>query len=87
VVPQALAVAGLGRLVLSDVAAEIDGAQHGAGFVLFIEDGMLDVLEGFTYDEPWPGRVERFTVGGLEAADLKFVAAAYRRITRAGPPP
>lgn len=87
VVPQRLAVPGIGRLTLSDVAADIDGVQHGAGFVLFIEDGMLDLLEGFTYDEPWPDRVERFTVMRLTSPDLETVEAAYDRVTRAQPPP
>ena len=70
VVPQRLAVAAVGKLILSDVAAELDGVQHGAGFVLFIEDGMLDVLEGFTYDEPWPDRVEGFAVRSLTSTDF-----------------
>jgi hypothetical protein len=38
---------------ISDVAADINGLKHGAGFVLFIEDGRIETLEGFTYDEPW----------------------------------
>jgi hypothetical protein len=87
VVPQRLAVAGIGRLTLSTVAADIEGVEHGAGFVLFIEDGMLDVLEGFTYDEPWPDRVEGFTVRPLTAPDIETVEAAYDRVTRAQPPP
>jgi hypothetical protein len=62
VVPQAMAVAGIDRLTLSGVAAAIDGLRMGAGFVLFVQDGMLDLLEGFTYDGPWPDRVEGFDV-------------------------
>lgn len=62
VVPQALAVASVDRLYLSDVHAEIDGLQHGAGFVLFVVGGMLEELEGFTFDEPWPDRIEHFTL-------------------------
>lgn len=30
----------------------------GAGFVLFIREGYLDFLEGYTYGEPWPGKME-----------------------------
>lgn len=62
VVPQALAVAGIGRLVLGGAYAEIEGLQHGAGFVRVVDDGMLEKLEGFTYDGPWPDRIEAFTV-------------------------
>ena len=44
------------------VGAEIEGLQRGAGFVLFVEHGFLDTLEGFTYDEPWPDRIGAFRV-------------------------
>lgn len=46
-----------GNLEISGVVATIDGLEHGAGFVLFVRDGYLDNLEGFTYDEPWPEKV------------------------------
>ena len=39
---------------LGDVSAEVAGLQLGAGFVLFVRSGYLSVLEGFSYDEPWP---------------------------------
>ena len=42
------------RIVLSDVAAEVSGLEHGAGFLLFVEDGAIDCLEGFSYGEAWP---------------------------------
>jgi hypothetical protein len=41
----------------------------GAGFVLFLQDGMLDMLEGFTYDGAWPDRVEAFDVRRLTSPD------------------
>jgi hypothetical protein len=50
------------RLHLGGVVAEIDGLKHGAGFVLFIENGMLATLEGYSYDEPWPERVNSFSL-------------------------
>ncbi|MDP1626565.1 hypothetical protein [Parvibaculum sp.] len=37
-----------------DVNAQIAGLKHGAGFVVFVRDGRLDMLEGYSYDEPWP---------------------------------
>lgn len=43
-----------------DVNAMIDGLQYGAGFVLFIRKGCLDVLEGYSYDEPWPKEIHKF---------------------------
>lgn len=39
---------------LTDVHAQCDELAHGMGFVLFIKDGMIDFLEGSTYDEKWP---------------------------------
>lgn len=47
---------------LGEVAADIDGLQHGAGFLLFVRDGVISFLEGFTYDEPWPNDSAKFTV-------------------------
>ena len=35
---------------------------HGAGFVLFIRGGRLSMLEGYTYDEPWPDQVRGFSL-------------------------
>jgi len=45
---------------ISDVEAELEGLKHGAGFVLFVRDGRLDMLEGFSYDEPWPTEIGNF---------------------------
>ncbi len=45
---------------ISDVAADINDLKHGAGFVLFIRKGRIDMLEGFTYGEPWPQNVDSF---------------------------
>jgi hypothetical protein len=74
------------RLALGDVAATIDGLEHGAGFVLFVRDGDLEMLEGFSYDEPWPDRVTGFrvTTGGIghyggSETDLQQVEAALDR--------
>ena len=47
---------------IGDVDAEIDGLQHGAGFILYIQGGFLDALEGYSFDEPWPSEIERFTL-------------------------
>ena len=44
--------------------AEIEGLKYGAGFVLFLKDGVIDNLEGFTYDEKWPTEVKSFRIIG-----------------------
>ena len=42
------------------VLAEVSGLSHGAGFVLYLKDGLLDALEGYSYDEPWPEAIASF---------------------------
>lgn len=45
-----------------DVEASIDSVKGGAGFLLWIENGVLSELEGYTYGEEWPFQVEKFTL-------------------------
>jgi hypothetical protein len=74
------------QLGLADATATIDGLEHGAGFVLFVRERVLDTLEGFAYDEPWPDAVGRFEIsasgvnhsGGSET-DLEQIEAAWDR--------
>ena len=47
---------------LGGVEATIEGLEHGVGFTLFLTDGWLDNLEGYTYDEPWPDTIETFSL-------------------------
>jgi len=37
--------------ILGHVQVEVDGLQHGLGFVIFLENGRLSMLEGFSYGE------------------------------------
>jgi hypothetical protein len=44
-----------------DVLAEIDGLEHGAGFLLFIDNGLITMLEGYSNaNETWPDKVGIF---------------------------
>ena len=43
-----------------DVGANLPELCHGAGFVLFVKDGCLDILEAFSYDGPWPESIIDF---------------------------
>jgi hypothetical protein len=52
--PGAPRLANSGRLRLSDVGAVVQDVQHGAGFILWVEHGVIDCLEGFTYADDWP---------------------------------
>jgi hypothetical protein len=40
------------NLEIGDAATLTNGI--GVGFVLFVRDGAISMLEGYTYDEPWP---------------------------------
>ncbi len=51
-----------GDFHIGDVIGELQGLANGAGFVLFIRDGLLDALEGFSYDEPWPKEIGAFSL-------------------------
>lgn len=75
-----------GRMHLGDVTATIEGLEHGAGFVLFVQDGVLDFLEGYSFDEPWPDAIVSYEVtaggvthlGGAES-DIEQVDAGWDR--------
>jgi hypothetical protein len=48
---------------VTGVGATIPQLEHGAGFVLFVRDGIASMLEGYTYgDAAWPDSVTEFSV-------------------------
>jgi hypothetical protein len=48
---------------VGNVSAQIEGLRHGAGFTLWLKNGRLTQLEGYSYDEPWwPTGSEKFTL-------------------------
>ena len=51
-----------GSARIGGVFADVEGLRDGAGFVVLVEDGRLALLEGFSYDEPWPQTVRSFQV-------------------------
>ena len=48
---------------LSNVYAEVPELRNGLGFTLFVKDGLIDMLEGYTYEEPWPPNLGKFKLG------------------------
>ena len=49
--------------VLGDVHADLPGTQYGAGFGLFVREGVVTMLEGYAHgNEAWPADVEKFTI-------------------------
>jgi hypothetical protein len=57
VVPGVPRLLGHLRVAIADISAQCDQLRNGAGFAVFVEDGTLNLLEAFTYDEPWPHEV------------------------------
>lgn len=46
-----------------DVIGEIDGVKNGVGFLLFVKEGVIDFLEGYTYgDEKWPKHIVNYKI-------------------------
>jgi hypothetical protein len=59
---------------IGDVNASLDGLEHGAGFLLFIRNGRLAMLEGYTYEEPWPQEVRNLKLSyQREPRELPFL--------------
>ncbi len=49
-------------LELQGVEATIAGLKKGAGFVLFVSDGVIDYLEAFSHGEIWPAEITEYTL-------------------------
>lgn len=45
-----------------DVDASLEGLKNGAGFLLWIADGYLSQLEGYTYGENWPSQIKSYNI-------------------------
>ena len=59
---------------LGDVIGIHPQLRHGAGFVLFVRDGVLNMIEGYTYDEPWPAAQNDFILGYVTGAERDWEA-------------
>ena len=61
--PEAVRLQTPSRVRFGDVLADIEGLEHGAGFVLYIDEGLITMLEGYTAaNEPWPDPTGRFSL-------------------------
>ena len=49
------------NLELGNTQLKLEGLKFGAGFVLFVRDGLIKTLECYTYDEPWPTNITTYT--------------------------
>jgi hypothetical protein len=70
-----------GRVVIGDVHADVSGLQYGAGFLVFVERGILDTLECFIFEDTWPteARIHRLSyVRPKEPGSASLVEVAQR---------
>jgi hypothetical protein len=52
--PTVARLPSLRQATIQDVRADVAGLQHGAGFILFVDGGVLDTLECYIYEDAWP---------------------------------
>jgi hypothetical protein len=58
----AIRIPSAARFAIRDVYATIEGLKYPAGFILFVAEGSMSTLEGYSHDEPWPPCDPRFEV-------------------------
>jgi hypothetical protein len=80
-----------GRMVIGDVYADVTGLQHSAGFLVFVERGILEMLECFIFEDAWPAeaRICRlYYLRPKEPGSSSLIEAAQRDLAFArGEPP
>lgn len=65
-VPDDLAIPAKEKRTFSNLVGKMDGLKNGFGAVLFVENGKIQLLEFFTYDEPWPKEEAKYYFSRLE---------------------
>lgn len=65
---------------IGDVEASIPSVRYGTAFLLWITDGALDFLEGYTYDDPWPDNITEFSISYIGGErNINEVQKAWRK--------
>jgi hypothetical protein len=77
-------VAGPPTFKLDDVNGTADNIKDGLGFFLYVTEGALSMLEGYTYDAPWPDEVRGLvlTYSSKQGRKLDFKASNRNSSTR-----
>jgi hypothetical protein len=70
----AISIPGKPSFRFGDVDAKIEGVDNGAGFVVFIENGIITMLEGYTYDEPWPDNISNYELS-YDSGNIRDLSA------------
>jgi hypothetical protein len=65
-------------VTFGDVIAEIPNLPSGSGFLLYVRNGVLDMLEGYSYDEPWPSKIESFNLKYMTGTGRDWFALEQR---------
>ena len=60
--PDSPRIPGSPSFAFGDVVCQVEGVETGGGFLLFVNDGLLDVLETYSFDDSWPERIGEFTI-------------------------
>lgn len=68
-------------VTFGDVVGDLPGVSGGVGFLLYVKDGLLDTLEGYTYDERWPLEIGAFSLRYVkgDVRDLNDVPLLLRK--------
>ena len=79
---KSLKVTGKSTIRLTDIHAQCDELEHGMGFVLLVSDGMIDELEGATYDEVWPDHISNLRlvylpINSTDTRDIEYVTKIW----------
>jgi hypothetical protein len=62
-------------LHIGDVKATLPELKRGAGFILFVREGRLAMLEAFSFDEPWPEHLTTFQLRYTDPSRQTLLAA------------
>lgn len=56
-----------GSFALSNVGAEINSGESYLTFMLFVKDGLLDILESTPVTDEWPKHIEQYRLSYINA--------------------
>jgi hypothetical protein len=54
------------KIRFGDVVADLPALKNGIGFLLYVDNGLIHVLEGYTFGEDWPEDVSGFALRYLD---------------------
>lgn len=71
------AVGAEGQRTYGTVSAQIPELAYGMGFILWVKDGMIQSLEGYSYEEDLPEIVEKYTLHDDERLKAHICRAEF----------